>query len=415
MIRITNLAPVFRNSLVVMATAMSTTASADFIGDSKAVLEMRNFYMNRDFRQQGGMENQEDWGQAFTLRLQSGFTEGPVGFGLDAIGQLGVKLDGAKGRSSNNGVFAVDSDGTPRDEISELGLTAKFKVSDTTLHLGTLQPFLPVLLYNDTRLLSGTFSGGMLTSKEIDGLALNAGRVTKANLRNSSNNQDIAYYKGQTSDHFDFAGGRYEVNPELALTYFYADLDDIYRQHYLALMHQWPLAEGVRLTSDLRYFDSRSHGAEKAGKIDNSNANGMLTLGVGAHKFGVAYQHISGDGEFPFPLGSDPWVVNLSTYNLFNRPEQRSWQTRYDFDFARVGIPGLSFMTRYIKGYNVNEGNVRDGKEWERDTDLAYTVQSGTFKGLNLRLRNVTFRSSAGLTTDVDETRIIVGYSLPLW
>jgi len=56
-----------------------------------------------------------------------------------------------------------------------------------------------------------------------------------------------------------------------------------------------------------------------------------------------------------------------------------------------------------------------DGKEWERNTDLMYVLQSGPLKGVNLRFRNVTYRSTNGMTTDIDENRFIVGYTLALW
>jgi len=58
---------------------------------------------------------------------------------------------------------------------------------------------------------------------------------------------------------------------------------------------------------------------------------------------------------------------------------------------------------------------VRNGREWERDTDLAYIIQSGPLKGVNMRWRNVTFRSGNGLTQDLDENRLIVAYTLKFW
>ena len=65
-------------------------ASADFLKDAKGSLELRNFYYNRDFRNNGAIQSKRDeWGQGFILNLQSGFTEGKVGFGVDAQGQLG--------------------------------------------------------------------------------------------------------------------------------------------------------------------------------------------------------------------------------------------------------------------------------------------------------------------------------------
>ncbi|VVP24238.1 hypothetical protein PS862_04016 [Pseudomonas fluorescens] len=42
----------------------------------------------------------------------------------------------------------------------------------------------------------------------------------------------------------------------------------------------------------------------------------------------------------------------------------------YGYDFAPLGVPGLTFMTRYLKG---NDGKSDTHiKESERDTELAY-------------------------------------------
>lgn len=399
-----------------IALANSGYVSAEFLADSKASLELRNMYMNRDFRQSSGPATQEDWGQGFTLRAQSGFTEGTVGFGVDAMAQLGVKLDSTP-RNSGTGVLAVNTSGEPEDSWSELGLTAKARFANSTLRLGTLQPVLPVVMYNDTRLLSSAFNGGMLTSdKDIPGLTLNVGRLNQVNQRDSSSWDDLSFvYNGAQSDHFSFAGGAYDLLDNLSASYYYGKLDNIYDQHFLGLVNTLPLADKISLRTDLRYFRNSDSGEALGGKIDNDTIMGMLTLSVGAHKFGAAYQQMSGDGNFPFLAGGDPYSVNLVTYNTFGKADTDAWQLRYDYDFASLGIPGLSFMTRYVNGSDIDTPAVSNGKEWERDTDLAYVIQDGSLKGLNVRWRNVTFRSGNGLTNDLDENRLIIGYTLPLW
>lgn len=390
-------------------------ALADFVEDSHATIELRNFYMNRDFRQGGAPQSKaEEWGQGFTARFTSGFTEGTIGVGVDAIGQVGLKLDSSADRRGT-GLLPFDpATGEPGDDYSELGLTAKLRASKSVLRLGTLQPVLPVVTYNDTRLLSSTFQGGMVTSQEIDGLTLNGGRLTRVNLRDSSGRDELGY-GAATSDAFNFAGGSYAVNRELTLSYYYGELEEIYRQHFAGLVHVWPLGENTSLKTDLRYFDSRDEGAKRAGDIDNRNFNGMLTLSHGGHRFSGAWQRMTGDGAFPVLNGGDPYSVNLVTYNTFTREGEDAWQARYDYDFTAMGIPGLSFMTRYVSGRNAQTPVGNAGREWERDTDLAYIVQAGPLKGFSVRWRNLTFRSSNGLTTDIDENRLILGYTLALW
>ena len=95
----------------------------------------------------------------------------------------------------------------------------------------------------------------------------------------------------------------------------------------------------------------------------------------------------------------------------FARADEQSWQARYDLNFAALGIPGLNAFARYVTGDNFDVGGT-EGKEWERDIDVSYTVQSGTFKNLALRWRNAMVRSDA--TRDIDENRLILSYSIAL-
>lgn len=393
----------------------AASASADLIEDSKASLQLRNYYLNRDFRQDGAQQAKAaEWGQGFIARFESGFTEGSVGLGLDAIGELGIKLDSSSDRRGTGLLPFGPTSREPVDQYSELGLTAKLRVSDSVLRMGTLSPWLPVVIFNDTRLMPSTFQGGMLTSRELEGLTFEGGRLTRANLRDSSSRDDLGYGSA-TSDAFDFAGASYAINPQLAVSYYYGNLQDIYRQHFVGLLHSRPLGAGFNLRADLRYFDSRSDGEERAGVIDNRNFNGIVSLSHGGHRVSAGWQTLSGDGAFPVVNGGAAYVVNLVTLHDFTRAEEDSWQLRYDFDFATLGIPGLTFMTRYVDGRNVKTAAGDDGEEWERNSDLTYVVQSGALKGLSLQWRNLSFRSGNGLTTDIDENRLIVNYTLALW
>ena len=90
---------------------------------------------------------------------------------------------------------------------------------------------------------------------------------------------------------------------------------------------------------------------------------------------------------------------------------------RYDYDFKAVGINGLSFLTRYVSGDNIKvPGSLHEGREWERDSELKYVAQSGTFKDVSLRLRNATYRSNyQKIARDMDETRLIVSYNFSIF
>jgi hypothetical protein len=70
-------------------------------------------------------------------------------------------------------------------------------------------------------------------------------------------------------------------------------------------------------------------------------------------------------------------------------------------------------MNRYISGSNVHTGTITDGKEWGRESELGYTVQSGSLKNLTVRLRNSSMRRDYS-NNEFDENRLIVSYPISL-
>ncbi|MCY1397056.1 Porin-like protein NicP [compost metagenome] len=409
---------------VVGAMVLPSLAHAEFIKDSKASVELRNYYFNRDFRQASdpvpSQSKQEEWGQSFILKYESGFTEGVVGFGLDALGGLALKLDSSPDRSGT-GLLQQDRETRrAQDSYSDLGVTAKVRVSKTTLKGGTLAPKLPILVSNDSRLLPQTFSGGSLNSLDISNLTFDAGHLTQVNQRNSQDYEDMTVTTGGkrnitgavASDKFDYAGAGYKWTDNLTTSYYYAKLEDNYSQHYLNLVHTLPIADKQSLKSDVRWARSNDEGNTN---VDNKAFNAMFTYSLGYHAFGVGYQDMSGDTGFAFVNGADPFLVNYIQIGDFASKDEQSWQARYDYNFAGLGIPGLTFMTRYVSGDNVDQLRVGadDGKEWERNTDIAYVFQDGPLKNLGVKWRNATMRSN--FSNDIDENRLIVSYSMPLW
>lgn len=415
--------------------AIPTMAQAAFIEDTKAGLELRNFYFNRDFREVPNTSNSkaEEWAQGFLLRVESGYTEGTVGFGVDALGLLGVKLDSGGGRTGS-GLLPDDGNGSA-DDYSMLGLAAKAKVSETVLKVGTLQLKNMAISSSDFRLLPQTFQGAQIVSKEIQGLTLDAGYLNRANHRNSSNNEGLAYGgKGnrregtnaagnpvlldnaaitEDADDFFFAGGSYKLTNDLTAAYYYSELENIYKQHSTNLVHILPLGDNQSLKTDLRYARSKDDGSSI---VDNKALGAMVTYSISGHGFGLGYQKMSGDTGFAY-VGevTDPFLVNYVQINDFALQDMKSWQARYDFNFASVGIPGLTFMTRYITGDNVERGfGQSEGKIWERDMDIGYTFQEGALKNLNVKWRNATARGNVAAGNNIDENRLIVSYTIPL-
>ncbi len=401
-------------ALIGLGGLLAMPSSADFLEDSQTRMELRNLYFNRDFRQSGAAQSKADeWAQGVRVDWQSGYTPGRIGVGLDAIGLLGLKLDSSPGRTGTS-LLKTDSGGRAHDQYGQLGLTARLRVDQHVLRLGTLLPQLPVAMYNDTRLLPQTFRGGWLQARGNDALSFDLGRFDAINLRDSSNHQrmrpvsggarNVRVSGGPDSGAFDFAGLAYRFSPATEVSYHYGELDGIYRQHYLTLTHARTLGAG-RLGVNLRHADASDAGRSN---IDNRMSSLALNWQVGMHRLAGSYQQMNGRTGFAYMSGTDPFLVHLVQINDFANRDERSWQLRHDYSFADLGLPGLSLMNRYTDGNNIRLVSGR-GREWERNTDLAYTLQSGALRNLSLRWRNATYRSS--FASDMDENRLIASYA----
>ena len=433
----------YKSSLA-LAVAMGVLAqqagAAGFVEDSKLNLSSRTMYFDNNVRE-GNADprlDQRESGQGFKLDYISGFTQGVVGFGVDAQALWGIHLDGGKGYHKG-GFFPDDGDGSA-SQWSRLGANAKARFSKTEAHFGSaLAPALPIVVSNDGRLLPQTFEGGIIQSKEIDNLTINAGQLTHAMGRASSNRTGLAVNGGVTeSNKFRFGGFDYKLTPDLTLQYYYANLEDYYKQHFLGATHVFKIADNQAFKTDLRFFDSSKDGkngqtgyffnnnggyAKNRNEVDNKTWSAIFTYTLGGHSFLLGHQRVNDDGGFVWlNQGSLPdegaggasfYLFTDSMINQFAKAGENTTFGQYAYDFASLGVPGLKASVSYLRGRDgINANGNGRFEEWERDARIDYTIQTGTFKGLGATLRHGMYRGSgASSLRDTDQTRFLVNYT----
>ncbi|WP_322978151.1 OprD family porin [Pseudomonas sp. C11] len=404
-----------------LGASLSTTTvqAAGFIDDAKVSLNLRNYYFNRNYLNHSGpkldgndQSQAEGWTQSFILDARSGYTEGTVGFGLDVLGLYSIKLDGNE-TVANSQLLPIHDDGEPADQFGRTAVAAKAKISKTELKVGEWFAVLPILRADDGRSLPQTFQGAQITSNEIDGLSLYGGQFWKNSQRNDASREDMSF-NGFNGDDFNFGGAEYRFNGNATMVgAWHARLEDVYQQSYVQLTHSQPVGDWV-LSGNLGYFTGKEEGAAKAGDLDNKVYQGSFSAKTGNNTFTAAYQQLRGDTKFLRVDGaSGGSLVNDAFTASFDSPDERSWQLRHDYNFAGLGIPGLTLMNRYIKGDDIHASDGRkDGEEWARETELAYTIQDGSLKNLSVRWRNSDIRRDVG--QDFNENRLIINYPLSL-
>ena len=404
-------------ALALACAALPVAAEeAGFVEGAKVNLNLRNFYINRNFTNPTKAQGKaEEWTQSFILDARSGFTQGTVGFGMDVLGLYSLKLDGGKGTGGTQ-LLPLDHDGRPADNFGRTNVAFKAKLSQTEVKVGEWMPVLPILRSDDGRSLPQTFRGGQITSKEIDGLTLYGGQFRANSPRDDSSMSDMSMTgkAAFTSDRFNFQGGEYAFNEKRTqIGLWNAELKDIYSQQYINLIHSQPLGEWT-LGANLGFFYGKDDGSARAGDLDNKTWSALFSAKYGGSTFYVGLQKLTGDSAWMRVNGTSGGTLANDSYNAsYDNAQERSWQVRHDYNFVALGVPGLTLMNRYISGDNVHTGTITDGKEWGRESELGYTVQSGTLKDLNVRWRNSTIRRDFS-NNEFDENRLIVSYPISL-
>ncbi|HDX8866152.1 TPA: OprD family porin [Klebsiella michiganensis] len=413
--------------------------SKGFIDDSKLEVLVRSYYFNRN-KKDGAADNR-DWSGAIQGSYKSGFTQGTVGFGFDAFGYSGFKLNGSdKYAGSGNLTTKTNNQGKivgNHDGYGKSGAALKVRMSKTELKMGDMQPTTsPVFSIGGTRLTPQTASGINLMSSEISGLDLEAGHFYSSTSQDRTNRDGElwAAYAGVSAKNVDFLGGSYAYNEQIKTSLYASRLEDVWNQYYAAVSYRHPFDEHQSLNLDVNYYRTADEGKAKAGEINNNAYSLSAAYAfLAAHRLSLSFQKINGTTPFDYigvgdnNRGSNSmFLANSIQYSDFNGPGEKSWQLRYDLDMVSYGVPGLIFMARYAKGFDIDGSRTpanspyaglygSDDKHREFDLEVKYVIQSGPAKNLSFRLRQAWHRaSSAQIDGNADEFRFIIDYPLSI-
>jgi imipenem/basic amino acid-specific outer membrane pore len=412
-----------------LAVASSQSDAKGFVEDSSVDLLSRNYAFQRDFKNNAPGKNMtNEWAQGEMLTLDSGFTQGTVGFGVDAFGYLGIKLNSGKG-TTGTGLLSTGDDGRAHDEYSKASGALKMRVSDTVAKYGDMIVAAPVYSTSGTRLLPETSTGFNIMSQEIAGLAAEAGHFTATSARNGSNFDDSlnTEYSGVGGiGSISYLGASYAVTDSLSTSLYASEVEDNWRQYYGNINYGVAVADDQSAAVDFTIYRTNDYGNADSGNIGNTTFSLSPSYTIGAHTFTLAYQQVDGNTPFDYVGADSIWVANSLQYSDFNAAGMKSYKAQYNLNMASYGVPGLTFKALHVIGNEGDAttgsgyayGNTRGAKAWETDFDVKYVVQEGSAKDLSLRLRSAVFRGNTAANNtagnDANEVRLIIDYPLSI-
>jgi len=402
------LAVLVQTALISTAFASEQSESKGFVEDAEGSVLFRTGYLTRD--KKNGAADTSSAAQTAMVKIESGYTQGTVGFGVGIIGDTSFKL-GKNGHTDNQMIPTHpqnNADGTKDayDYWTRGGGIVKARISNTEVRYGTHVLDLPVLASNTTRLVPEYFEGVLATSREINGLELTAGKFTKDQMSHQINTD---------GNHLDRAvvwGAKYKFNDAFNASYFGLDSKDTLDRHYVNANYKQALANNSSLTYDFSgYHTEWDKGASASSSTlpstssDRSNNIWALsgTYNQDAHNVMLAYQQSTGNTGYAYGENADGFqsiYLPNSYLSDFNGRGEKSVQVQYSLDFAGYGVPGLSWTTAYVYGWDIDTATDDNAKESELFNQVKYTVQSGFAKDASLRLRYSHYRNDDAYAND---------------
>ena len=421
-------------ALISSVYASEQSESKGFVEDANGTVLFRTGFIDRDKK---GAPDNRSTAQSAIVKLESGFTQGVVGFGVNVTGDASFKLGDNKHAGNgmipretglnSNGVLKKGA-GDTYDHWARGGASVKARVSNTTVEYGTQVLDLPVLASNTARMVPEYFEGTLIKSREIQNLELVAGKFTKNQYSDQINTD------GRHLDNAIVWGAKYKFDDQLNASYYGLDSEDKLERHYINANYTLPLAEKRSLTLDFNGYHTKwdKQAGTYSSTIGNKDVDGRSnsiwslsgTLNQGAHSVMLAYQQNTGNTGYDYGENADGaqsiYVAN-SYLSDFVGNHEKSAQIQYNLDFANYGVPGLNWTTAYVYGWDIKVNNSpKEGQEREFFNQVKYTVQNGFAKDASLRLRHSYYRASDNYQAgnyigDTNEWRIFLDIPVKLF
>ena len=411
-------------ALISTAYASEQSEAKGFVEDADASVLFRTGFIHRD--KKNGVEDQSSYAQSAIVNVDSGFTQGIVGFGVGAVGDGSIKL-GSNNHAGNN-MIPKHNDGSAYDHWARGGANVKARFSNTTVRYGTQVLDLPVLASNTGRMVPEYFEGTLITSREIKNLELTAGKFTKNQM------SDQISTDGNHLDNAIVWGAKYKFDDQLSASYYGLDSKNALERHYVNANYKLPLADKSSLTLDFSGYHTEwdKDAATYSSTIGNENIEGRSnniwalsgTYNQGAHSVMLAYQQNTGNTGYDYNTNADGFqsiYLPHSYLSDFIGNHEKSAQLQYNLDFSNYGVAGLNWTTAFVYGWDIKvAGLTDDAQEREFFNQVKYTVQNGFAKDASLRLRHSYYRASDDYQTnayigDTNEWRVFLDIPVKLF
>lgn len=368
-------------STLLATSAFAADTLADAFKEGKVSGTLKSMYRDVDISGQDS--------RGFALGGELGYVTGKLyGFGAGVTFQTSHTL----GLTNNNPIEVDSSVATSKNDLSEAYISYTFNKNN--VKVGRQYIDTPLVSTNTTRMYNDIMEGATITNTSLSDTTLIAGIVTQyqyrfSDMENYEKNIYTFYALNKSIKGLELtAQGTIQQN-ERSLLFFDASY---------SLPMNFPLTLGAQYLGDY---------ADIAGEKDSYMYGLMVGTKIAGIGLSAYYNSTAKDGDVftGYGQGTD-WTYNSVQWLTGSTAGTDSYQGKISYDFAQVGIVGLSAFTRYAVYENsINAAN--DAKEWNFDVKYKF---SGAMKGLETRIRYADITYDRAGKPDEHDFRFIANY-----
>jgi hypothetical protein len=276
---------------------------------------------------------------------------------------------------------------------------------------------LPYLNKNDSRMVPNTFEAYTLVKRPLNHWAFVVSQVRQMKRRERDDFVSMSEAAGfeDRDEPLSMAGVRYEFSDDINIGAISQYAWEFMNTFYSEANAVWSFADDWALRLGGQYTDQRSVGDEIGGDFDTFVYGGRVAASYRSATLTLAFSSTDDGAGIRNPFGGYPGYLNLMIA-AFNRADEDAWLVGASYDFARIGVPGMSSFVNYARGNTPDRGANASPDQWEFDITVDYRLQSEWLNGLWLRARAAFLDQDDDVLDvgDVRDYRVILNYDLPI-
>ena len=379
---------------------------APFWRDTSLNVKPRTYYFNR---QRDESTDSQAWAAGGALEYRSGRWQDRLGFGATLY--TTQKLYGPDDKPGSGLLKPVQQGFTI---LGEAYLDVRV-TEDAHLRIYRQTMNLPYVNKNDSRMVPNTFEAYKLVNSENPNFNYILGHVEKIKSRASDDFVYMSEAAGAdgTSKGLSMVGARLPLSDEVNFGAISQYSWDVFNTVFAEANAAWIVKDDLAVRVSGQFTDQRSVGDELVGSFDTYNVSLRAAASFGGAVFTFAYSHTDEGARIRNPYGGYPGYISLMLRD-FNRAGEDAWLIGLSYDFADIGLRGLSGFVNYASGNTPDSGVAATPDEDELDFTLDYRPPKGLFERFWLRARAAFVDQHGAGANDVNDFRLILNYTLPL-